>query len=456
MHTHGDSIMDRGHIRKTTTTGSLMASIVKFVRHHAMRGDAMDCHGVFIVHWVEAIHRIKFVIVTRAFKGISDIQRSLFSVLPVDEKAKDATRNPKHDYAAEIKHRVTPCSRITAFSILPIHTHVSSQYQTKSLARLCRQGMTLMGVFCFGLSSAASAGGLSKDARAFFPYLLERSFEPPIAQVISVNHLLAVTTVAAVDPVMSPSREHQPGATRNQIKTPSAKVTETQPVAVDEHSVPINFAPGDYKTAAAKDLNTLLAALPRQRHHVKAIEITGYSKSQTTLATEALAVKRARVVADFLQDNGVPGDRIQLVGIAQNHLPFVGAYPGADVRLTVVADSTQSPVAEVRAETPGSDHTAVTAAAGDVLAQTDTVVLASVDCTVQPGTLEANLVRLSEDHGGKPVVWNAPFDVPIEVSADIEADSLPACLDTIIRSVQASDVSIRARDLTNVIVIEES
>ncbi len=80
---------------------------------------------------------------------------------------------------------------------------------------------------------------------------------------------------------------------------------------------------------------------------------------------------------------------------------------------------------------------------------------AAITCAVEPGTLQDNLERLSSDHAGKPVVWNARFDVPIDVPATIEAESLSACMDRIIRSVQASQVAIRAHEMANAIVIEE-
>lgn len=76
-------------------------------------------------------------------------------------------------------------------------------------------------------------------------------------------------------------------------------------------------------------------------------------------------------------------------------------------------------------------------------------------CVVVPGTLESNLVRLSSEFGGKPIIWLPSFEIPVEVEATLHRETFDECVSEIVRSLQVVGAPIRAVDNRNAIVIRE-
>ncbi len=153
--------------------------------------------------------------------------------------------------------------------------------------------------------------------------------------------------------------------------------------------LPVGFEPGEYRRAYAADIETLINALPKNITLMTRIDVVGHSRSRSNLATDRLALKRAKIVAQHLKDAGVSPSIIRLTSDVRNNLGHVGTYPGA--------------VATFHMEQPG----AIAPKADPTIEIADTVV-APVFYTVEfrAGSLRENLVRVIEDHGYTLGDWN--------------------------------------------------
>ena len=112
--------------------------------------------------------------------------------------------------------------------------------------------------------------------------------------------------------------------------------------ASERSVIPVNFAPGNYDTPAPEDLAVLAARWSQENAQLSNVAVIGFSKSQSDLASESLALERAQVVGDALMALGVTETQLILSGLAQNHLIGVAAYPGAVVSFLLGATDAES------------------------------------------------------------------------------------------------------------------
>jgi len=233
---------------------------------------------------------------------------------------------------------------------------------------------------------------------------LHRSDRPEPARIIYVSETpahdtLSVTLEAGVERV-------ETTISPDPLPTPRVeKEVRTE--------LPVGFKIGEYRHASAADIRKLGHALMDDQLTITRIDIVGHSRSRTDLATERLAMKRAKIVRQALVNNGISPSVIHLNTDVRNYQTRVGAHPGAVVTLTqlssasVQADTHKS----VQAVVPVVDdkpiiEEVIEEVIEEIIIQTDPVYVLHVE----QGSLKANIIRILDEHHYSLGQWS--FDEP--------------------------------------------
>lgn len=215
--------------------------------------------------------------------------------------------------------------------------------------------------YSYSKGDSASQALALKRASVVANVMIASGYDPRTIQQVGIhaNHLKTIPFVGAkIHWVSTQDAE-------NNKTTPITSVLETPTKPVKDNSkrptldlsltpalvpalpqetltvLPVGFSPGNYRSPHSQDVTALISALPKDLSRIQEINVIGHSRSRSNLATEHLALKRAKLVVRQLRGAGIAASLITVKADSRNQLKHVGTYPGAVVTMKIAAEIEQ-------------------------------------------------------------------------------------------------------------------